>query len=140
MLQRSSQVIRHREYNSRTQSNDIALIKLSQPLDLNARTDIAPICLPPSGSSDSYSGDTAIAIGWGRTTEGGDTSTILNKVNLPVLSNSACQGSYGNDVRDNMVCAGRFSGGIDTCQGDSGGDVLMFLHRYSINVNLSKQR
>ena len=118
----SIQVIRHPGYNSRTQSNDIALIKLPQPLDLNARTDIAPVCLPPSESSESYAGDTAIAIGWGRTSEGGSSSNTLRKVNLPVLSNSACRGSYGNDVRDNMVCAGSFSGGIDTCQGDSGGE------------------
>ena len=117
----SIQVIQHPEYNSGTESNDIALVKLSQPLDLNDRTDIAPICLPPSGSSDSYSGDTAIAIGWGLTSEGGSSSNTLRKVNLPILSNLDCRRSYGNRVRDNMVCAGSFSGGIDTCQGDSGG-------------------
>ena len=119
----SVQVIHHPKYNSTTKSNDIALIKLPQPLDLNARTDIVPICLPPSGSRDSYVGDKAIAIGWGRTSEGGSSSNTLRKVSLPILSNLDCKSSYGNIVRDNMVCAGSFLGGIDTCQGDSGGEL-----------------
>ncbi|MEU6319145.1 trypsin-like serine protease [Streptomyces sp. NPDC047009] len=45
---------------------------------------------------------------------------------VPIVSDSSCRGSYGSDlVASDMVCAGYSSGGVDTCQGGSGGPPLI---------------
>ena len=61
--------------------------------------------------------------GWGTLTEGGNTPTILQKVEVPIVSDDDCRESYGySDVSDSMICAGEE--GRDSCQGDSGGPMV----------------
>ncbi|WP_020174836.1 serine protease [Methyloferula stellata] len=96
--------------------NDIALIKLAEPL-----TSETPVAL---NSQADLSGE-AIATGWGRTTEHGTDSDLLMKVTLPLVSNSICRKTEKNEtITDEMLCAGRDAGGVGTCQGDSGGPLV----------------
>merc|ERR1712145_26601 len=45
--------------------------------------------------------------GWGTTTEGGSLARVLQKVDVPVVSDDHCRDSYGqNDITDSMICAG----------------------------------
>lgn len=67
--------------------------------------------------------------GWGSTS---NTATpiwpnTLNTVELPVLSNEACQGAIdgtGAVIYPQDVCTGPLEGGSGTCNGDSGGGLV----------------
>jgi len=88
--------------------------------------------LPTSDSlrTKDYTGFQPFIAGWGAVSFKGPTSSILQEVQLPVLSTSDCQISYQqnfpNQVFDNRVlCAGYLQGGKDACQGDSGGPLML---------------
>jgi hypothetical protein len=71
-----------------------------------------------------------IASGWGATSEGGNTSNALLRVDLPLRSDSDCEAEYGAGSSGYdasvMLCVGGLpAGGKDTCQGDSGGPLAI---------------
>lgn len=104
----------HPDYNPNTQENDISVLKLAEPLDLNNYPNIKPACLPAEGAS--FSGSTAVVSGWGTTGSGLPLVAWLNKVEVSVLGDcSAYSITY-----DDMLCASVPQGGKDSCQGDSG--------------------
>ncbi|XP_071518603.1 trypsin-1-like isoform X2 [Panulirus ornatus] len=109
----------HEHYDGSTNTNDIALIKLTEPLVMNDM--VKPIQLP--GQMELVAVNTlCTTTGWGTTTQGGSVADILRKVDVPVVSDNTCRESYGvTDIADHMLCAGYKEGGKDTCQGDSGG-------------------
>merc|ERR1712212_42405 len=112
-----SKIIQHEDYNGFTISNDISLLKLSEPLSFNDY--VQGIALPAPGHA--ASGD-CIVSGWGTTSEGGSTPSVLRKVAVPIVSDEECRAAYGeSDIEDSMICAGLPEGGKDSCQGDSGG-------------------
>lgn len=59
-------VIFHPLYNKTTVENDIALVRLTTPLDLTDDS-VTPICLPSADYPDKYStvGTQVVSIGWG---------------------------------------------------------------------------
>jgi secreted trypsin-like serine protease len=60
--------------------------------------------------------------GWGGTSESGSTADTLRAARVGVIDDPTCSGDYGGDFDSGtMVCAGFQSGGIDSCNGDSGG-------------------
>ena len=62
--------------------------------------------------------------GWGTTSSGGSQPTVLLRVDVPGISNAQCSQNYGG-ITSNMLCAGNVThGGIDSCQGDSGGKLV----------------
>merc|ERR1712038_976328 len=127
----------HESYKSpNVNSNDIALLKLAEDVDLNTYT---PACLAASGAD--YTGQNGRVYGWGSTAScPAATSNILLEVEVPIVSDSVCEAasndavtitdpgtgqcvtqafSYSGQISSDMVCAG--SSGKDACQGDSGG-------------------
>lgn len=59
--------------------------------------------------------------GWGKLSENGDTSDVLRKVMVPVISDARCQQSYRDigytgPITNSMICAGYSTGGKDACQ------------------------
>ncbi|XP_014787085.1 transmembrane protease serine 2 [Octopus bimaculoides] len=118
-----SQIVIHPGYVAPTNENDIALLKLSKPLTYNCRTQ--PICLPKDDKPLKTGRFCKIA-GWGMTF-GKGSRTALNELTLPVINGSLC-GSleyYGNRYHEeNMVCLGYPEGGLDACNGDSGGPMV----------------
>ncbi|GGK34042.1 trypsin [Pilimelia terevasa] len=91
--------------------SDWAVIKLDQPI-----TDIAPVAVPADDRFDST--PVFRAMGWGRTSENGPTSSTLLEVDVPFVPDDQCARSVGKAE----ICAGYLKeGGRDTCYGDSGG-------------------
>ncbi|XP_071545671.1 trypsin-1-like [Panulirus ornatus] len=112
-----SKIILHEDYNAYTISNDISLLKLSQPLTMTDYVQAIP--LPAPGHS--ASGECVVS-GWGTTSEGGSSPNTLMKVSVPIVTDEECRNAYGESaIEDSMLCAGFPEGGKDSCQGDSGG-------------------
>jgi trypsin len=63
-------------------------------------------------------------VGWGTTSEGGDTPDRLQEAHVPITTDAYCGGAYDDFDAATMVCAGFPEGGVDTCQGDSGGPMF----------------
>ena len=62
--------------------------------------------------------------GWGTLSSGGSQPTVLHSVDVPGITNAQCGQAYSG-IRNAMLCAGDVAnGGIDSCQGDSGGKIL----------------
>jgi secreted trypsin-like serine protease len=119
------QVIAHPDYRSGLGfNNDVALLKLSAPAQLDVRVSLVSLLTSPAGSPLVEPGKLGTVTGWGTTSEGGSTSNVLMKVTLPLISNVSCSASY-NSITDNMLCAGYSEGGKDACQGDSGGPLVV---------------
>lgn len=61
--------------------------------------------------------------GWGTQKVKGPATRILYEAALPLVSHEQCNDpqSYSGVITENMICAGYKKGGVDTCEGDSGG-------------------
>ena len=104
-------------------------MKLVFPVDFKKYLGIRPVCLPMDDQMD-YSGRSATVTGWGTTSSGGKTSTVLRGVDVTVLSNNDCRTKYSYPsswITDQMLCANapEKEGGKDACQGDSGGPLTI---------------
>uniref|UniRef100_A0A668UST4 Peptidase S1 domain-containing protein n=1 Tax=Oreochromis aureus TaxID=47969 RepID=A0A668UST4_OREAU len=120
-----TQIIIHPNYNSKTNDNDICLLRLSSPVTFTSY--ISPVCLAASDSTF-YSGVNSWVTGWGNTGEGVSLPFPQNlmEVEVPVVGNRQCNCDNGvGTITDNMICAGLSAGGKDSCQGDSGGPMVI---------------
>jgi trypsin len=122
----------HPKYNDRTTDNDYMLVYLKSPATLNG--DVATVKLNDDSSTPSV-GNGVTVMGWGDTDIRDDVSKlsdVLMKVQVKVISNSACDASKGNvggysdsykgQITQNMLCAK--ANRQDSCQGDSGGPLV----------------
>ncbi|XP_059181147.1 LOW QUALITY PROTEIN: uncharacterized protein LOC131959949 [Centropristis striata] len=119
-----AEIILHPNYDSASNDNDIALLRLSSPVTF---TDyIRPVCLAASDSVFNNGTDSWVT-GWGTVQEGVALPfpATLQEVEVPVLGNRQCNCLNGvGTVTGNMICAGVLAGGKDSCQGDSGGPMV----------------
>ena len=117
------EIISHPDYNLLSSDLDFALLRLANPINFEAVSNIRPICLP-ADASQTYAGNSATITGWGTLEFLGSFPTKLQEVNVTVLTNEDCRTDTAyssSDITDNMVCAGdTVNGGKDSCQGDSG--------------------
>ncbi|KAG8008618.1 Serine protease 27, partial [Nibea albiflora] len=117
-------IVLHPNYDDNTNNNDIALLRLSSPVQF---TDyIRPVCLAASDSVFNNGTDSWVT-GWGAVREGVSLPfpATLQEVEVPVVGNRQCNCLNGvGTVTDNMICAGVLAGGKDSCQGDSGGPMV----------------
>ncbi|KAF4532181.1 hypothetical protein B566_EDAN002243 [Ephemera danica] len=119
--------IRHPQYSSINTQNDIALIRLRDPVAFNQY--VSPVCLPGRESlSRNYVGTRQTVIGWG-VTEEEIKSNVKLRVTLPVLGNERCEELFraaneNVDLIDTQICAGGEKL-KDSCKSDSGGPLLL---------------
>ena len=108
-----AKIFRHEDYDPKNMFNDIAVLELSEDVDLETYT---PVCLPKSSDTNVFYGTVAEAYGWGTTEFMGQVSDKLLTVRLPVVdpSNSDCQKSM-IELHDGKICAGGKKG-KDACQ------------------------
>lgn len=121
-------IISHKDYNQKTNENDIALLKLQSPLLFNE-------CVRPVGilNNELLSQETCSVTGWGAIKENGALASRLQEVNVTVYETQTCSKFYGKKMYKFMTCAGVNAGGMDACQGDSGGPLSCFIgERYKL--------
>merc|ERR1719431_1987176 len=118
-----TKVKNHENYDSWTISNDICMLELGGSADLSSQY-IDAIGLPTPGE-EYPAGSICTVTGWGTTSEGGSLGRVLQKVDVPIVSDDHCRDAYGaSSIADSMMCAGFDQGGKDSCQGDSGGPFM----------------
>jgi trypsin len=100
-----------------TSGYDVTLLKLAAPA-AQAPTKVA------NDASTWSPGTLESIVGWGTTSEGGDTPDTLQEAQVPITTDAYCAGAYSDFDATTMVCAGFPQGGVDTCQGDSGGPLF----------------
>ena len=123
----------HPEFGS-TFDYDVAILRLKGSL-LRPRVYLQE----PDQPSFSTPGDTATAIGWGRT-ETGQSSDLLKWTTLPVITNDQCNkiaGALFASITDRVICAGadRLDRGV--CFGDSGGPLLVPYHESWMQIGVT---
>ncbi|CAK1552769.1 unnamed protein product [Leptosia nina] len=123
----TNKVLVHENYDKILLHNDIAVIILPTILFTNS---IRPINI--AEGNQSYVGDTATAVGFGRTghseEDGISRQQQLRFVGLQVISTNECARVYGlNYVTNSTLCVSG-SGGRSICGGDQGGP-LIFNHQ-----------
>ena len=115
----------HPKYNANTIEYDFAILTLKKPVDITSSSSKARVACLASDTSKLYgNGEKMTVSGWGALREAGDRfPTKLQKITVPGVSNAVCQKDYKNSkIIAAMMCAGYDEGGIDGCQGDSGGN------------------
>uniref|UniRef100_A0A674MS80 pancreatic elastase II n=1 Tax=Takifugu rubripes TaxID=31033 RepID=A0A674MS80_TAKRU len=115
----TADIIVHESWNPFFIRNDIALIKLSSPV--NASDTVTAACLPDQGLILPH-GAPCYVTGWGRLSTDGPQADVLQQVLLPVVDHDTCSQDDWWSVlaTDKMVCAGG-DGIAAGCNGDSGG-------------------
>ncbi|XP_044739296.1 serine proteinase stubble-like [Chrysoperla carnea] len=119
-------VASHPQFDPRTFEYDLALLRFYEPVTF--QPNIIPVCVP--NSDEGYVGKTAHVTGWGRLHEDGPLPNTLQEVSVPVINNSVCEQMYRSagyieHIPNIFICAGLRSGGSDSCEGDSGGPMVI---------------
>lgn len=113
-------------------TNDVALLKLATPVPGSG-------LLPVAGASASAAWNTPGAVaqiaGWGNTLQTDPNARNppasypynLQEAAVPLVSDDDCGEVYGKGFKPSvMLCAGNLdTGGVDTCDGDSGGPLTV---------------
>ncbi len=108
-----------------TGKNDVALLKLDRPLDIED-SKLAYLASEETERVWGRRKTCASVSGWGQT-ERGNTSKVLLNVNVPIISNLDCADKYKGkfDIHKKAhLCAGYEAGIKDACYGDSGGPLI----------------
>ncbi|CAL4082952.1 unnamed protein product, partial [Meganyctiphanes norvegica] len=114
-------IIEHPFYDVISFVNDIAILKLAEPLVFNDF--VGPITLPEVNQT--FDGEMCRVSGWGNMKQGSHPASILQFVDVPNIPDDTCNQYFEHDeLFDSMVCAGYDEGGMGSCQGDSGGPLV----------------
>jgi trypsin len=111
-----SSASKHPSYSSRTRGYDLAIMKLSSPVN-------NPVTIPINGlSSEPGTGDSLTVIGVGADASGRST-VWLHEAEVNMVSPRTCNINYGGKINDRTMFCAR-DPGQDSCQGDSGGPIM----------------
>ncbi|KDR14792.1 Brachyurin, partial [Zootermopsis nevadensis] len=118
----STDSIVHAQYSSTSLNNDIALVRVS----IEFSDFITPVKLPRrEPNPPDFAGKTARVSGWGKPSDSASgITTVLNYVDLPVISNTDCAGVFGSYIVSSTLCVAA-PNGKSTCSGDSGGPLVI---------------
>ena len=110
------------DYNSWKIDYDFAILELTTPIALTGESKARAACLPTASDKTFTAGTLFTVSGWGTTQWQGDQPHDLHFVKVPWVSDNQCKQAYSG-ITDQMICAGNWvNGGVDSCQGDSGGN------------------
>ncbi|KAK7094269.1 hypothetical protein V1264_007913 [Littorina saxatilis] len=124
---RDYKIFMHPGYIHEYYFNDIAIVQLDTPIDLNKYRCITPLCLP-SDDQTFPAGIDCVVAGWGVTEPEYDVFSppipqVLMKVTISVVQESLCKRKFGKYYNiTTETCAGQMAGDKDSC------DVRMFFY------------
>jgi secreted trypsin-like serine protease len=107
--------------------HDVSLLELERPAT------VPPVQIASSVDRSRWSaGDLLVIAGFGLTSEGGSPPARLQAARVPRVSDTECAAAYNDTTPvagdafdpETALCAGFPGGGVDTCEGDSGGPLL----------------
>ncbi|XP_062944818.1 kallikrein-4 [Cynocephalus volans] len=110
--------VQHPEYNKPLLANDLMLIRLNESVPKS--DSIRNISI---SSQCPTAGDSCLVSGWGLLVDGG-LPTVLQCVNISVVSEEDCDEHYAPIYHPSMFCAGGGQDQKDSCNGDSGGPLV----------------
>jgi len=120
-----SEVIVNEGYNSQTELNDIALLRLKDTINYLNATPINLITAADVAAGATVPGVMSWVTGWGLTHVNPNVlPTSLQKVQLPVVSNAQASTVWKN-IPSTDLMAGYLNGNKDACDGDSGGPLVV---------------
>lgn len=117
----AGEVIVHEKWDASALNNDVALLILKTPFELNEH--VQTIRLLRKSDTNRYEGEEARVSGWGRTAGSSAISNTLNQVFNNVMPNPTCQSYFGNIIDSNKCCVSG-KDGKSSCNGDSGGPLV----------------
>ncbi|HEX8822456.1 MAG TPA: trypsin-like serine protease [Archangium sp.] len=121
-----AEVIVYPGYVDASKGKDVALLRLSTPLDLsgaNAKA-IGLVTAADATAGVTNEGVVTRVTGWGTLSSNGSSPDTLQTVDVNIVSNSSAQTSYPSETitADQLAAA---APGKDSCQGDSGGPLTL---------------
>jgi V8-like Glu-specific endopeptidase len=120
-----SEVIVHEGYNNNTLENDLALLKLKEPINIENAKPIKLVSAYNVAEGATDPGVMSWVTGWGLTRVYPATyPTALQKVQLPIVSNETAASVWKN-IPSTVIMAGYLNGNKDACNGDSGGPLVV---------------
>ncbi|XP_076382860.1 mite allergen Der f 3 [Megalopta genalis] len=122
-----AEIIVHENYETNWYGvplNDVAVLRVSTPFKLDKTRQPIKIF---KQDEEAKVGVAAVVTGWGAVKEGGSTTEVLQKVEVPIVSKKACDEAYQSygGLPAGQICAAVPQGGKDACQGDSGGPLTI---------------
>ena len=129
-----SKIIRRNDYDSHVKRltrlpelviiSFLALIQVLKPINVNDENK-GRICLPDDDNPVADDQDCYVT-GWGLVEENGFPSDKLREVKTKRVPLTRCKAeeSYGEFIDETVTCAGYPEGGKDTCQDDSGNNMV----------------
>ena len=122
-----AEVVVYPGYVDANVGKDVALLRLSTPLDLSGPNvkAIGMVTAADATAGVTNAGITSRVTGWGTLSSGSSSlPNTLQTVDVGIISNTSAQSSYPNETigADQLAAA---SPGKDSCQGDSGGPLTV---------------
>ncbi|CAH8850312.1 unnamed protein product [Trichobilharzia szidati] len=129
------QIYIHPSFNPITYENDIALLRLATPAILvKGQVSLSPVVRNSLLAGQLKANVQCIVAGWGDTRNTG-SSDVLRQAILPVIDYSLCK-SWFPYLNEKSFCAGYQQGGIDACNGDSGGPLLCYIGGQTVQAGI----
>ncbi|CAH1132378.1 unnamed protein product [Ceutorhynchus assimilis] len=124
-IRQIDEILVHPNFSSTTYYNDIAILKLNSPAEINDY--VRPCCLWEGETNiERLVGQRGTVVGWGYN-ESGELSKNLMQTELPIVSTATCLFSNRNFFSQFMTnenfCVG-FRNDTAVCNGDSGGGMV----------------
>ncbi|KAF8776918.1 Phenoloxidase-activating factor 2 like protein [Argiope bruennichi] len=124
-----SKIIVHPDFRNTSLWNDIALLRLEEPVLFAPHIDT--VCLPEY--DEIFSGQNCVVTGWGKDAyKGGTFSNIMKEVALQVIDDYKCEEMLRKtrlgrffQLHEGFLCAGG-EYGLDSCKGDGGGPLVCY--------------
>lgn len=131
-----SAIIVHEGWDTSKILNDIAVVKLPQPLVFNER--VQPVLLPRrSDANEEFVAYVGTSSGWGKDSDSATgISPVLRWIESNIISNSGCANIFGSTITPGNICASG-SGRKSICSGDSGGPVVVTQNGEVVQVGIS---